>query len=293
MGVTKRHHYVPVFYLKRFSKDNKRLNAIIINSCKEKIISVKDACCSENFYTIKEKFLNPGHNSLSIEKEYFAKNEEVVFSNFLESFDDIETEIKYKHLDKIEFVISENDRLVLSDIIGTLYMRGPRIRKISDCEAAAMKNIMEIAMPQLKIDYDPSLYHAQNFYANENLCIELDKWLANNPWLFRYSENGNFMTSDNPICIIDHSLMKEHKYFAKAIIGAPHTALFFSLSPHLLLEIYDKDEFPDSIELNNKLTRVKKCYEDIINGYQFLNAEELIFSYTGDFSQFKRNKNNG
>lgn len=85
MGRTKRQHYVPKSYLKRFSFDGTLLHTFLLNpntpstlsedELKEiwKDISLSDVCVSKDYYTIDEQnpHNNNGAKAMALEKGFF------------------------------------------------------------------------------------------------------------------------------------------------------------------------------------------------------------------------------
>ena len=86
----KRHHYVPVCYLKNFTLDGEI--AWIYNKGVSKSYpkNINDIFVLENFYTIDESLLPKEHteevNPLSLELNYFARDIESQYTQFLNIF---------------------------------------------------------------------------------------------------------------------------------------------------------------------------------------------------------------
>jgi hypothetical protein len=211
-------------------------------------------------------------------------------NSVLDSLEEMGQSFASKNIDWAEFELTDDNKKVIADLIMTLYFRGPRLRKVYNAIAEQKtRNVNELMSDMgvsAELKYDPVLFHAQNSYGNEALSIRNDTILSQQYWVFRYSENGNFMVSDNPVTFIDNEKMKQGVLFTKWVIGEHWSALFFPISNKLLLEIYNKEDFPEGREVDGKIMKITTTYEDVVNGYQFLNADKHIFSYTGDFSLF-------
>lgn len=62
--------------------------------------------------------------------------------------------------------------------------------------------------------------------------------------------------------------------------------VFYPLTPNLMLEYYNPISYPEAISMNRTVSIVDKQYEDQVNKYQYINAENIIISPKNDFSLF-------
>lgn len=310
MGDTKRQHYVPRSYLKRFSFDGIQLHTFLINkTCSTyynekdihkvwKDISISDVCVSKDYYTMKSQTLKSGMSPLDLEKKFFHDYAEPRLSNIINTFDELAQDILKGKTDIASIQVTEEQRMSLIQAAFIQYFRSPRSRRPFVEIGSFIKQISELRQKErgLHIDnfseLDVSYTHAYKTYANPFLFRSFAIKVSDYSMLIRVSENGNFFTSDNPVVI--HKLGAKGKDILQINILRDEFSLFFPLTPHIILELYNPSFFPEAISMNNTISIVNKDYEDQVNRYQYVNAENFIFSYKNDFSLFlKTNKTNG
>lgn len=274
MGNKKRHHYVPKCYLKNFSEDGIQIFTHIINSNREpKLISINDVCVEKDFYTLPKEYQELGLKKDLIETEFFCERIEPRFSKSISLIKGLR-DVAYKHDGPIGFDLGEKERISILYMLLIQYFRGPRHKGIHS-DGTTMN----------------ALQHAYSTYANEVLMTSLVNKLNSNYWIIRVNPFNNFMTSDEPVVVIDNQKMQRRgENFTKAKIGNKHTAVFFPLTYDIMLEIYDKEEFPEAQRVNNTVQTTNEEYQRRLNGYQYINATKFIFSYTQDFGLFIREK---
>ncbi len=271
MGGKKHNHYVPKCYLRNFSSDGTRIFTYRVNSGQEpRLLGINDVCVEKNFYTLHKEYQELGFKKDLIETDFFCNIIEPKLSETISLIKGLK-DVAYKHSEPIGFDLGEKNRISLLYLLLVQYFRGPKYKGVS-----------ENGTP---VD---ALEHAYNTYANKELMTSLVHKLNNDYWIIRVNPLNNFLTSDEPVVVIDNQKKQRGEYFTKAQIGEKHTAVFFPLSYDITLEIYDKEEFPEAKLVNNTVQTTNVEYEKALNGYQYLNAERFVFSYTKDFSLFIR-----
>lgn len=302
MGDTKRQHYVPRCYLKRFSFDGKRLHTFLINqTCSPclyeddihkvwKDISISDVCISNDYYTLKSQTLKCGMSSLALEKNFFQDYAEPKLNNIINTFDKLAQDILKGKTDIASIQVTAEQRLSLIQAAFIQHFRSPRSRRPFVEIGSVINHIYELRQKErgLHIDnfseLDVSYTHASKTYANPSLFRSFATKVSDYSMLIRVSDNGNFFTSDNPVVV--HKLGAKGKDILQINILRDEFSLFFPLTPYIILELYNPSSFPEAISMNNTISIVHKDYEDQVNRYQYINAEKFIFSYKDDFSLF-------
>ena len=302
MGDTKRQHYVPRSYLKRFSFDGKKLHTFLLKKDIPHIltsdnlnqywkdISLRDVCVTDNFYTIDESNHNNGVKSMALEKDYFQNFVEPKLSSVINNIDNLATQIITEKRRIAPVNLSEEDRIGLALSAFIQYNRTPRQRHIIE----TINDIIIQYTKELKIKkgesikdikgLDVALIHANKTYLNMNLWSMFLKKISSYFFLLRVSDNGNFFTSDNPVVV--HKLGVKGKDIFNVNFYQDDFNLFFPLTPNLILEFYSPIHFPEAIKMDNTISIVDVNYENQVNKYQYINAEKFVFSYTNDFSLF-------
>lgn len=304
MGNTKRQHYVPISYLKRFSFDGKRLHTFLLKKDIPNIltpdnknqfwkdISLRNVCVTEDFYTIDESnpHNNNGAKSMFLEKGYFQNFVEPKLSSVINTVKSLSTKILKDNTRIASIQFSEKDRMDLALSTFIQYYRTPRQRNIIE----AINNIVIQHNKELKIrkgesvknikGLDVAFTHANKTYLNMHLWNIFLQKISSYCLLLRVSNNGNFFTSDNPVVI--HRLGTKGKNIFDVNFYHDDFNVFFPLAPNLMLEYYSPIHYPEAIKMNDTISMVDVNYENQINKYQYINAEKFVFSYTNDFSLF-------
>lgn len=301
MGATRRQHYVPRCYLKRFSFDGKFVHTFLLNQVNSKVLSREDLmkvnkdlpisniCESKDYYTLKNQFENV--NPLMYEEAFFGKYAEPKLNSTIEIFDDLAKTILSEKTKIACFQITPEQKLDLLQSAFIQYFRTPKARRPFEEMNTIIKNINKASKRSKgqsgedKIEgIDVAGNHARKTYMNLPLFSAFIKKTQNYLLLLRISENGNFFTSDNPVVI--HKIGVRGKDILQVNIFQDEFSLFFPLTPYLILELYDPVVFPNSIGMNDTISIVDKKYENQVNRYQYVNAEKFVFSYKNDFSLF-------
>jgi hypothetical protein len=302
MGETRRHHYVPRLYLKRFTYDGKHLHSFIIPDKQENVeldlaksrrnLSVENVCVSKDFYRISPKLANKNIPPLSLEKNFFQDNAEKHFKRVLDI------------LDKKALDVLENEEecknvalYVTQDITPELFLRIVQMTFIqyyrttrSREKIEEINNLIKISLKKGSlledelIGLDVPYTHADKTFANVYLFRRFLQKLSNYSMIFRISPNRNFFTTDNPVVI--HKLGTVGSDILDVNFYRDEFSVYFPLTPYLMLEFYNKDVFPNASKLDGTMTFVDIEYENKVNIYQYINAKKFVFSYKDDFSLF-------
>lgn len=307
MGNTKRQHYVPRSYLKRFSFDGKFLHTFLIKKDYKdlqsedtltKNISLADVCVEKDFYTLKSHALKNGIDPLDLEKTFFQDYTEPKFKEIIDHFDDVAQSFLKgkKEIESINITFERKFRLLQSAFIQ--YHRSPKFKK----SFQSISNLIDFTYRLSRTEkglpinedlnkFDVSYIHANKTYANPYLFKAFLYKALGYSLLLRVSDNSNFYISDNPVVI--HKLGAKGEECLNVNFYVDEFSLFFPLTPYLILELYNPTYFPETLSMNDTISIVHSDYENQVNKYQYINAEKFIFSYKNDFSLFLRPVNNG
>ncbi len=253
----KKHHYVPRFYLKQFSSKPNRIN---IYNIKQKLFiedaGLKNQCYKNRFYGADDELEN-------LLGDVEAENSKI-----------LNNMICNEHLP----IIKTEDYLNFLAFIATQLLRTSKsAEKINTNIDGLMKKVMEddpqfrdIHLEKYKIGIKNSIFFSLSFipliaYGLSDLAFHL---------VF-CGYHRFFITSDSPIA--------KYNQFLEPIIGIGKTGIeskglliFFPLSPHYLLILYDKDVYhsadgkPISHFINDNDVRQ-------LNMLQSIEADENIF----------------
>lgn len=304
MGETKRHHYVPRLYLKRFSFDGKLLHTFIIPSSKKvddidlsklhRDISIEDVCVSKDFYRISPELAHVDINPLELEKKFFQDYAEPHLKETIDTLDDLaKTFLKNDH-DIADVNITPELFFRVVQAAFVQYYRATRSRNTIDEVNDIMKIVLKenyerkgITVDENKLGMDVPYTHADKTYMNYFLFKQFLQKISGYSMMLRVSKNSNFFTSDNPVVI--YKIGAKGQGVFNVNFYQDEFILFYPLTPYLILEFYNTKAFPETKELNKTITVVPKEYEEQVNRYQYTNAKKFVFSYKDDFSLFLRN----
>ena len=292
-------HYIPRFYLRRFSEGDKFINAYDKKSCKKYLASLMSVCFENDMYTISDSFVKESNNEtggninpMSIEQDFFADGVEDSFMKYLKDIDEIKSEWEKGS----EFyVLTDVEKYELSMLIVIQYMRHPLIQKVmvenymrmERAQIDMVKEMMAVTTGKqefrdLKVDliYEESVLHATTSYMNMDTIRMFSSAMANNIFVFWISKSNDFYTSDFPIVVCSHVPEAKPSFMGLAQFGGE---VSIPLSPGLTLSIYDRIYFKDLklqdccfLEASDKEVRKQ-------NLIRYLYAQHHVFSYKNDF----------
>ena len=306
-NIVKKQHYVPRFYLRKFSKindnDNDKKNKILVFDKKNKkkySSSVYNIACENYFY--------------DIENGTTVKEKQVVES----AFSDLETKFSIllnKLINRCEqkenyftaLMSTKKEREEFSFYIIMQLLRTKKYRKKTSKTTMKLLNDMlsflvmdyelkskdkKIDINEINVGVDEKLLHLE-VLMDENFIEELTGFITNSCWIFIHNKTEiPFATSDNPICrvprIIDENYLFYNqsneicmkKQLSLTELISPFLEINFPLSPDVSLKII-RDKVPNYEKwkkLKNRLVPVERV--DIINAvnqYQFSMAYEKVF----------------
>ncbi|MDY6228037.1 MAG: DUF4238 domain-containing protein [Clostridium sp.] len=293
---TKKEHYVPRFYLRRFalteasnSANDKKSKFIVYDKENKKsyLSSVYDCACENYFYDLD----NPkDKDNKKIVEEWFAEIEES-FSKILSRLINIciQKENLYGAL-----ITNKNERYELSYYLVMQLLRTKKFRQIGKnfygpilktrlrCfnEYSKMYLNQEDTVDINKIEINYKNIHLKTLFDNNIINLMID-FIVNSYWTFGYNATKvPFITSDNPVCRIPYLNEINSKLNMSSFIG-PYFQMYFPLSPQVVLCIYREESIlykKVGKEFNNRLVNMdKEKLIDSINLYQVIMANQKIF----------------
>lgn len=293
-------HYVPRFYLRRFSDNEKSIFTYDKQLSKTYSASMMSVCCEDDIYTISDKYVKDSNNrtgsninKFSLEKDHFAKIEEPLYAKLLQEIDKIKDEwISGKNQYRLKFL--EKRELALHLV--TQYFRHPILKDstVDDyirMERAGIDMVKCImanaenneAFNDLKVDItcEKPVLHANLTYRDSETLMMFANAIATNIWLFEISEGKNFYTSDFPLVVEPHAKDARPMFMGLAQYGGELT---YPLSPSLMLVSYDRAFFKDleNEDCSFKIVDAKEVRRQ--NMLRYFYANRHLFSYNKDFS---------
>ncbi len=294
----KKHHFVPVCYLRNFSFTKGNIVYVYDRITGEQFAkNVNDMCCYNNFYKLSEECVtaqeNQSINELSLEL-YLADPVESEYNQLLMWLSK-ETDNAFKkgctHLK-----LSKDDRYALARNIAIQKLRMPNIRsQIVEKERYVVEKMTrlfiqglskELNIPSMKdlpigVAIDEVQLHANETFLDEQLVDTLANHLSNCYWHFYYSPTEDFYTSDNPVTVENRGNDSYEQHFGLTNIGVE---VSIPINPRLLLSIYDYRYYSIYKESDGLFVEARNNHIQHKNLCQYLYSSRFLINKTGDFS---------
>lgn len=292
-------HYIPRFYLKRFSESEKFVSTYDKKNSKIYQASLMSVCFEHDMYTISDSFVKESNketggniNSMSIEQGFFADVIEDSFKKYLSNLDLIKSEWENG---SNYYVLTDEEKYELAMLIVIQYLRHPLLQKvmidnIMRMETAQLEMVKEMMavttgkqeFRDLKVEptCEESVLHATTSYMNIETLKMFSLAITNNIFMFWISKDNDFYTSDFPIVVCPHAPEASPMFMGLAQYGGE---VSMPLSPSLCLSIYDREFFKDLksqdccfLEASDKEVRKQ-------NLLRYMYAQQHVFSFKNDF----------
>ncbi len=281
----KKHHYVPEFYLARFSCEGVKGGKIFSYSKKRHSLletNTHDVCEKNKFYSILD---STSFDELALEDNFFADTVENYFSQALESIVGVVSKTKSEGAECGKFKISDNTKLTISLMLIIQFYRTPRFRKLYAGKNVILKGISKIDHKYKEVVVkDPVLVHAYNTFLNMSKLQELSNYLLNNKWILKYFDKDLLLTSDNPV-VWYPEIDDETQRITVSNINQSRCFLFYPITSNIVLEIYDKD-LPLHDDFNNLILKCEEEYAKVLNYFSCINADDIILLQTRDIDSY-------
>ena len=293
-------HYIPRCYLRRFSDNDKSIYTYDKVHCKSYNANMFSVCCEKDMYTLSDEYVQRCReendqeiNSLTIEKEHFAKDIEPLYSRLLSDIDDIKDEWL---TGKGQYRLNYYEKKELALHIATQFLRHPLIGeaevnnylRFEQAGVDMMKYFMakqtgkeELEKLNVKVTCEKPALHARLTYMNYDELMKCAGAMANNYYVFWVSKGNDFYTSDFPIAVEPHAPNVGYLYCGLLLFGGE---LMMSLSPGLALSIYDRNYFKDKAEMDCCFVEADDKEVRRHNMMRYFYAQRHVFSYKNDFS---------
>jgi hypothetical protein len=272
MAKDKKHHYVPVCYLKHFAEDGQ----IYYYSKKRRQhnrCAIENICESNYFYLIQEK---SWWKMLEIEKDFLSFNVEANLGKVINAIEEAVRNSLRDTLSCVRIIIGEETRRAIASMIFIQFYRTPRFRSFYSDKILTRKGISSITHQYTEERVtDKVLVHALATYLNKDLFRKTVDYLTTNQWIIRYSEDDVFLSSDNPVVWMPLK-EKDSDVFTIENIGESRCFLYYPITPHIVLEIYDKNMGSISPDFDNLIIRSDPEHEFFLNTYTIINADDIV-----------------
>lgn len=298
MTITIKQHYVPQFYLKLFSKNEKIINVYDKISSKNLPVntSIESIAQSKFFYDIPEDIANQTNVDPQLFEKIFSKIESE--SNYV--IKDILNRLKnnaFKNFNSYE-------KSTLLEFIFFQYIRTKQTRE----EFSNIENVFETLFyslleknfpleqypkelyPTRKIDAeDIKKYHLLylfDFFTNPEIKLIKNRLKEYICIILENNTDKDFITSDSPVIIFPHINKNSLNTVGLLEDGVE---IIFPLSSKYLL-VFLEDTYFSKILSKGKVSKgkhilpINKVNIDFYNFLQIKNSERFIFSRDGDFS---------
>lgn len=222
----KLHHYVPQFYLRRFTDSNGRL--WIWDRDRDRVFPTRpgSVAAESDFYFVRE-LAEQGYDPLTMESQ----------------FADLESDVSAVTSDWLDWIrngepgdvlpVPDANRQAVSLFLVLQFLRTADARsKLADSAKAAGNS--------LDSDEDRRALHTDMLWRTDELIFPLAKRVESSTWLFgRNATSTSFITSDNPVAW----RTADNRMWLKAAITMEGTYIVYPLAPDAVMYCYP-DEGP-------------------------------------------------
>lgn len=298
---TKKEHYVPRCYLKRW-KNGKGQVSVYDKKCKtSRANNVNDIACERYYYDIDCKKLSAHKIELLREFGIEPTQDEQFIEHFLGGHvEGVYSELLKKILDKEItpwhekncFFISKEDKFHLAVCIAFQYIRTNETRRMlsdmSNCLGQALKamNASEDVVEKYKIEKGDEKNIQGNMLLDIEHILDLTVSFFNLTWVLGINKTvATFYTSDNPIGTKAHV---KNPYISMSGIKSEGVEVYFPLSPQHILIMCDGTFHKELEPFNRKYVPIEEIL--MVEHYNFHcvhNSNRCIYSKDGDFTVIK------
>lgn len=192
----RKEHYIPRFYLRRFSIDKKCIYRYDISSGEQKSVPIRTICYENDLYEFKND--NGEYVYRNLLENIFGEYE-VEFSKV---FNNIESKAKIKANYYTNCFLSHIEKVLLRFFISTTIIRNPDTLKAAYETAIELygDNITEISAKNKALEYCLPIYRELSL-DEKNILITFTKLLQNMSFQIGFTEKDAIWTSDNPVVL--------------------------------------------------------------------------------------------
>lgn len=296
----KKHHYVPICYLKQFAYDKDRIT-YVYNKNKDRFYStnINNICYKEFLYSLSKEYISTQNNTsleqLSIEIDYFAELIEKEYNKVLQWLQ-IESKKRYD-LGIHYFGLTDESKYIIAKYIIIQYLRTPYIqdavvKEEEIIESKMLRLFMEglaieknnpgISTLSFDIDIDKVVLHATETYLNDSFINRIANHFVKSYWHFYYSPKALFYSSDNPVTVIHRCKdIPTGKDYGLTDYGSE---VSFPINPCLLLTIYDYKYFNVYEGTDGLFEEAIQKHINYTNVCQIAFSNNIVFCKSNNFT---------
>jgi hypothetical protein len=280
MQKTKKQHYVPQFYLRRFAAENGEL--FVFDKFTGKVFqsNVKDVAQERYFYDFPEDIAGKDIDVQWVEKTLASMESKfsAVISQLLAT--------------KSKKIISRRQKQALSLFVPIQSLRTRDFRNESVELIEKATQAMLEAFSEHETDFNPDEYRVKfdeklapvwhgEFMLNPATLNPLMAILNNHIWLIGLNQSKKpFYTSDNPIARNAHA---SHPIKSMRGLGSVGIEIAFPLTPNHILILCEKTAFKQYEKQDGKILPLKEENVTYYNDLQVTDSYRWIYSSINDF----------
>ncbi|MBV9548985.1 MAG: DUF4238 domain-containing protein [Alphaproteobacteria bacterium] len=274
MNEPKRHHYVPRFYLRRFTNTNGQL--WIWDRHRDKIfLTTPEKVAAENHFYHQADLLAHGHDPLTMEKQ-LAEIETDTAAITGQWVDWLRQTEPRKQIE-----IPPINREIVALFLALQFLRTADTREILSLVAGAAEAKAPITTQEARRLHTELLW-------DEETVNRLAKRITGCVWIFARNKTAKpYATSDNPVAF----RTGDNLQWVKRGIYAPGTYVVYPLAPDIMMYCHPKDSPFDRLEQFDRALSPVEITSSLIsseNSAQVFMASRFVISPCNDFEEAKQ-----
>ena len=282
MAKDRKHNFVPVCYLNHF-KQNGHIHSYSKKREKEYVCGVDAVCELPYFYKITQE---SWWKTFEIEKDFFSANVESPLGPMITKIEESIQNSLAENRSMAKIILNEETRRSIASMIFIQFYRTPRFKNYYEGKKLIRQGISSITHEFTKEEIsDPVMVHALSTYLNPHMLNKVVPYLMSGQWVFRYSDERVFLTSDNPVVWIPLKGPKQER-FTNGNIDESKCFLYYPITPNIVLEIYDKDTKGLPPDFDNLVIRADAERIAGLNLNTIINAEDIVILLDKDIMSY-------
>lgn len=284
--ITKRQHFVPQFYLRKFSQDKKRVHVYDKTTRVSKLLPTREVAQEHYFYDLSIDSIPPEHRSPSLD----LQTVEHTLSHLENDFSNVLTE--FLNLDVADIITAEQ-RQRMARFLSFQYVRTRDFRNfVIESDRKLMQTAVNYAVKKKfpgrehltprALDREKASALMQNRYMFDiPKAIHRARILEGHIWIVGENPAGVFnYTSDSPI--VTRNISGD----AGLTVGfaIPGAEVIFPLSPERVLLLREHTAFKSDEAADGRVVPLSSNQVEEFNKLQVVHAERQVFSLNGDFN---------
>jgi hypothetical protein len=269
MSDPKLHHYVPQFYLERFTNSNGRF-WVFDKKLNRKFCSSPKSLAAETQFYYTSELAGTKHTPLFVEKQFSALESNIaqITSDWLNRLNNC------KGRDQLKMPAFERNEMAL--FVALQYLRTAESRSFLKIFAEDSGAVSEDELKNI---------HARLIF-DSKLVQNISDRIKQSVWIFGKNKTRRpFFTSDNPVTFMKRSNKDRKMWLKLPGILSPETCISLPLSPTIILYCERKSLTKKLKQFNNCLSPVEftEGMVDHENSGQVFMSSRFIFAPTNDF----------